>query len=756
MYAKNATMAGQQIPETFMLSAETQQSLPHDAQAALQQVDHLKYFLLSAPVDWAPDQYIRRFLLPTGEYVSCVLWNNLFHISGTDIVRCLSFRFQAFGRPVKNSKKFEEGIFSDLRNLKSGTDATLEEPKSPFLDFLYKNNCIRTQKKQKVFYWYSVPHDRLFLDALERDLKREKMGQEATTVAVSEPALSFQFDSSQSLYEQLTKAQQANSSAFNPQPLSFSQQQDTSSVVAPADSMPPPQMMPQQIPPSLPQSMPPMSQAMTPMSDALDSMTPYGSSMAMAPSVSQSQAVIKREPEYSRVHYNQNGVPMAHTHHRHTSMPAFGLEYSPAPSFVSSHYEDYSQRGLSFEPLTPPQHTLAISGEPAYIANEETGLYSAIPDLAPVGALNGMIHLPPSNLAGPSFPRSYGSSNVYSSVIEGSPTYKQRRRRSSIPPSLSATSGSMTATSTAAHRPSDLRRAVSVTVGPVPEDEEPGDVSPPSVTYGNHSVARHKEVAELSRHGTPLSTVEGSPALNPMALHRHDYSPLPGDELTSLNEQRPMMHGGHNVVRRARSATVMELGPYPQKSHTCPIPSCGRLFKRLEHLKRHVRTHTQERPYICPYCNKAFSRSDNLAQHKRTHDRNDGAESSLHSGEEEQYSGEEHLSSVDDASPASENGSATTSLDAAASGNNDGSNNSNSNSNNDTNGTNSTNGNTNSSDNSDNGNDGKGSNNHATSSSAIPTNSQSLGQTQTFNSLQTLSMPMTLSQPQPINAGGLA
>jgi hypothetical protein len=29
---------------------------------------------------------------------------------------------------------------------------------------------------------FSVPHDRLFLDALERDLKREKMGLESTTV----------------------------------------------------------------------------------------------------------------------------------------------------------------------------------------------------------------------------------------------------------------------------------------------------------------------------------------------------------------------------------------------------------------------------------------------------------------------------------------------------------------------------------------------------------------------------------------------
>lgn len=46
------------------------------------------------------------------------LYRNLFHVTGTDIVRALAYRFQAFGRPVRNVKKFEEGIFSDLRNLK--------------------------------------------------------------------------------------------------------------------------------------------------------------------------------------------------------------------------------------------------------------------------------------------------------------------------------------------------------------------------------------------------------------------------------------------------------------------------------------------------------------------------------------------------------------------------------------------------------------------------------------------------------------
>ncbi|KAI6457269.1 hypothetical protein MCOR17_007909 [Pyricularia oryzae] len=630
--------AAPQKPETFMLSTEAQQALPHDAQVALQQVDNLKYFLISAPVDWQPDQYIRRFLLPTGEYVSCVLWNNLFHISGTDIVRCLSFRFQAFGRPVKNSKKFEEGIFSDLRNLKSGTDASLEEPKSPFLDFLYKNNCIRTQKKQKVFYWYSVPHDRLFLDALERDLKREKMGQEATTMAVSEPALSFQYDSSQSLYEQLTKAQQANSSSFNAQQVSFPPSQSTSPVMRAMDSMPPPpQMMPQ-----------PMPQSMAPLADGLDAMVPYAA-MGMAPGMPP-QPAVKREPDFNRVQYNQNGVPINQGHQRHASMPAYGLEYSPAPSFVSSHYDDYGNRGISFEPLTPPQQAMGMGAEPAYIANEETGLYTAIPDhMNGVNGLNGM------------------------SAIAAA-----------------------TAAATAAHRPSDLRRSVSASVGPVAEGDESLDNSPPGLIYSNQpmSMANHQREAmeQMSRHGTPLSTVEGSPGMHNVNLEQQQY-PMPSEDMTSPmdDRSRPMAQGGPSVVRRARSATVMgsEVGPYPQKSHSCPIPTCGRLFKRLEHLKRH----------------------------KRTHDRADGGEGLILSGEdEEEYSGDDHLGSLEEASPTSEGGYVTSSLNSAMAHSNT---------------------------------------SQHPGSNAVSPNPGPMSHAPTYNSMQTLMQPMQMSQPQPINAGGM-
>lgn len=172
-------------------------SRPHDVEESLRLIDDLKYFLATAPANWQENQIIRRYYLNSEHgFVSCVFWNNVYYITGTDIVKCCLYRMQKFGRTIVQKKKFEEGIFSDLRNLKCGIDATLEQPKSAFLQFLYRNSCLKTQKKQKVFFWFSVPHDKLFADALERDLKREEVSsQQTTTKAIFEPAISFQFDS---------------------------------------------------------------------------------------------------------------------------------------------------------------------------------------------------------------------------------------------------------------------------------------------------------------------------------------------------------------------------------------------------------------------------------------------------------------------------------------------------------------------------------------------------------------------------------
>ncbi|CAG8112231.1 unnamed protein product [Penicillium salamii] len=47
---------------------------------------------------------------------------------------------------------------------------------------------------------------------------------------------------------------------------------------------------------------------------------------------------------------------------------------------------------------------------------------------------------------------------------------------------------------------------------------------------------------------------------------------------------------------------------------TCSV--CARAFSRHENLQRHSRTHTKEKPYICP-CGRFFSRKDLLTRHER-------------------------------------------------------------------------------------------------------------------------------------------
>ncbi|KAJ8596432.1 STE-domain-containing protein [Rhizopogon salebrosus TDB-379] len=93
-------------------------------------LDKLKYFLATAPSMWPPPasgsphssgsltdssgsfhSSMNRFLLPSTEYVTCVLWNHCYHIMGTD-TRALAFCFEAFGRPVIGMKKKPKKVSS--------------------------------------------------------------------------------------------------------------------------------------------------------------------------------------------------------------------------------------------------------------------------------------------------------------------------------------------------------------------------------------------------------------------------------------------------------------------------------------------------------------------------------------------------------------------------------------------------------------------------------------------------------------------
>ncbi|KAJ7759721.1 hypothetical protein DFH07DRAFT_1060147 [Mycena maculata] len=488
-------------------------------------------------------------------------------------------------RPVRNIKKFEEGVFSDLRNLKPGVDACLEEPKretpwgfafcvlrvfgraggcgqraedglvlvlvlvlflvvvalvvvvvvvvglvvltivvrfcssalllplpillfcsspsssplpsflpiqsnsiqspgttanlplqSPFLDLLFKYQCICTQKKQKVFYWFSVPHDRLFLDALERDLKREKMGLEPTTQITGEPALSFTYDGKKSLYEQFVVNRGVHKD---------------------------------------------------------DDVSPAGSRNA---SVSSHRSGVRQQS---------------------------GDEDAPTPFFAMF------------------------------------------------------------------------------SLFEGSPTYKQRRKKSGKPSGLGPGSEEeerrgrsqgryIAGVPGAADEEMMAGAAAGLSAAEMFIKQARGELGRGGRGYGYPPAPQNHHVQQLQHHQEMLAAFQQRPRSHEETM-REAYA-ANQQQAAQAQAQGAGLLGyvasGFPSAPAAGSAHYGPPGPgageLKTKAFICPLFSCGRLFKRMEHLRRHLRTHTMERPFACLRCSKRFSRSDNLNQHVRTHVRTEG------------------------------------------------------------------------------------------------------------------------------------
>ncbi|KAF8465336.1 fungal-specific transcription factor domain-containing protein [Kalaharituber pfeilii] len=96
----------------------------------------------------------------------------------------------------------------------------------------------------------------------------------------------------------------------------------------------------------------------------------------------------------------------------------------------------------------------------------------------------------------------------------------------------------------------------------------------------------------------------------------HPSPMTPGFSSNGMSNSRSALS-----TRSPKSNTTQAAPPPPPPKTDKPRPhicaTCARSFARLEHLKRHERSHTKEKPFECPECSRCFARRDLLLRHQQ-------------------------------------------------------------------------------------------------------------------------------------------